>query len=134
MDEAKAIGLRVDYYERGRILGVRYEIPGEGWGLPLHAHSARSDYHNVIALSGEVIVFGERWFKVLCPGEVFDTFDNGLSHAITSNGPASWLNLFLYEPSDAIRSLRDDEKHTTLNSRVDLPDWLLGSKFQQSGR
>jgi len=124
--EARAIGLKVDYYEKGsRILGIRYEIPGVGYGLPLHAHSTRDGYHNIIALSGEVIVFGEKWFKLLQPGDIFDDFDNGLMHAITSRGPASWLNLFLNEPPADTKTMRPDEKHTVLNSLVDLPDWLL---------
>jgi hypothetical protein len=119
------MGLKVDYYERGRILGVRYGVQGPGWGLPLHAHSTRDMYHDVIALRGEVLVFGYGWFKKLAPGDVFNDFDCALPHAVTAQGPAEWLNLFLYDPPAAVLAMREDEKHTELDSRVDVPDWLL---------
>jgi hypothetical protein len=122
------MGLRQHFLQTPKTCGWLYSIRQEGFGLPLHAHSARSYYHNIIALSDGVIVFGYGWHKVLARGEVLTDFDNALPHAITARGAASWFNEYTHggPPADVL-AMREDELHTELGSRVDLPDWLLAA-------
>lgn len=122
MEEARAIGLKMDFDDEAP--GIRYEIEGPGFGLPYHTHATRDEYHDVECIYGEVIVYGYDWVKVMKPGDVFTQFDCSLPHAISSRGAAIWFNRYWSRPS-SWSQMREDEKHTVLNSRLDLPDWVL---------
>jgi hypothetical protein len=125
--KAKSMALKIDYErnEDGNWT-VRYEAERLGFGLPLHEHSTRDSYHDVRQVAGRVIVYSHYWWKLLETGEIFTNFDCAQPHAVASDqAGAVWLNTYFNGGAPELDAMRDDEKHTRLNARVDLPDWIL---------
>jgi hypothetical protein len=123
------MGLKLDFSQNsdGLVTGVRYVALKVGYGLPMHSHSSRYQYHNVECIEGEVFVFGYDWFKKLSPGEVFNDFDKGQPHAVGVLVPgAVWYNrLEIPQTPESLSVPEEYHRHTTVESYCDIPDWIL---------
>lgn len=91
-------------YHSGAVYGMLYEFGLKGDHLKEHDHKPpRDDPHNVICLSGAVLVIGPEINRRVNAGEIFE-FDSLKRHAIVAIEPNS-RTLHLYtngRPSDFI--------------------------------
>jgi len=84
---------RFEHYQSGALYGIRYWFEATGDCIPTHAHDS-THAHNIIVLSGSVMLSTERGAVALLTGRVFD-FDWFLQHKITALEKAEVLHLFL---------------------------------------
>jgi hypothetical protein len=113
------MSLKVDVEDSG----TRYENTRPGYGLPTHEHALHDDCHTVEVIEGAVVVFFDHDAFVLKAGEVYSGLDVAQRHGIWPIGHAVWFNR-RYGLSDFIRNMPEEEKHTELEHRVDLPRWV----------
>lgn len=85
---------RFEHYQSGKIYGIRYWFDAAGDGIPAHVHPPELA-HNIIVLSGSVMLSTEKGATPLLSGRVFD-FDWSTHHKITALEKAEVLHLFLH--------------------------------------
>lgn len=113
------MSLRVDY----ELSAVRYEAT-LGYGLPVHTHASYEETHDTLCVEGPIVIFGYDWFEVLNSGDQFREFDVAEPHGIVPLlDSAVWVNTWLKGVPQAVAAMREDEKHTSLDSKADVPRW-----------
>jgi hypothetical protein len=119
------MSLKLDHFQRGICVGIRYETEGTGFGIQMHSHADPLMHHNILCAKGDLIVFGDDWFHVVPAGHIIDDFENDKPHAITSLGPAVWFNFFVNGIPELLARMTEGEKHTIVHSPVEIPEWIL---------
>jgi hypothetical protein len=120
------MALKMDHLDQQRPYVVRFENESVGYGLGFHAHSDVLEYHTVECIKGRVIVFSYYWWKLLLPGDGPFSFECAQPHAVSSDEAGSvWHNAIVgTHTPDTARGMTEDAKHTRLDSRCDLPQWI----------
>ena len=80
-------------YQFGSVFGMLYDFGAAGDRLPTHNHQTYGDEHNVICLSGHVMIeIGEQ--KILVDEGVWAEFDGMLDHTVIAMFPSRTLHLY----------------------------------------
>lgn len=125
------MALRVDHTVHQGRPGVMYTASEAGFGLPLHQHHVNDETHDIECIEGVVYVWGQAlsgawWACMLQPGDCMRDIECSLPHAVGALGRATWFNAFRYGVESRLsKSLREDERHTEVDVRVDVPWWVI---------
>jgi hypothetical protein len=106
--------IHYQWYESGRLFGIRYTFDDSGEALPTHAHEPVT-LHNIVVLAGAIRLDGpEIEARQGFSGHVLD-FDGTKVHTVTALAPKTViLNLFLSGKPPEYETLPDKEKHGVL--------------------
>lgn len=129
------MSIHMRHYRSGGLYGIEYLFDEPGEGLRMHRHQS-PEAHNIIVLSGEVLVYGPHGCRMVrgAAGAILD-IDSSLRHEVMATQKGTRvLNMYLHGAPPGYLQLPESEltghyastmTHSHENGEVTmLPEWV----------